>query len=166
MWLLVNNIRTKFSDKLLTVCFYFALRLQESDWSKHVSSCLYFVACFCFWHYPLNFELRWCCSQQTCLFFVTVFQGSCNQFLISTFCTNSVFLHSKKFNFLLCLRFINNQNAAFFVWILLLIKLTITKLFPPLFIRIVMTSSTEITIIIIVYVLLSLSLLWLFILQL
>ena len=71
VWLLINNFHTKFSDKHLTVCFYLpygvnALRLQESDWSKHLSSCLYFVACFCFWHYPLNFKLRCCCSQQTC----------------------------------------------------------------------------------------------------
>ena len=69
------------------------LCIQESDWSKHLSSCLYFVACFCFFrHYPLNFELRCCCSQQTCLpfcFFVTVFQGTCQSFLISTFCTNT-----------------------------------------------------------------------------
>ena len=36
------------------------LRLQESDWSKHLSSCLYFLACFRFGNYPLNFELSCC----------------------------------------------------------------------------------------------------------
>ena len=57
-----------------------------------------FFACFCFWHYPLNFELWCCCSQQTCppfFCFVTVFQGTCQSFLISTFCTKT----KKKFNF-------------------------------------------------------------------
>ena len=93
--------------------------------SKHLSSCLYFVACLCFWHYPLNFELKWYCSQQTCPpfgFFVTVFQGTCQSFLISTFCTNFVFLHSKNFKFLLCLGLIDmlsaNQNAEIFERIL------------------------------------------------
>ena len=79
---------------------YNTLRLQESDWSKHLSSCLYFMACFCFWHYPWNVELR-CCSQQTWppfCFFVTVFQGTCPSFLISTFRTNFVFLRSKEFH--------------------------------------------------------------------
>ena len=97
------------------------LRLQESGWSKHLCSCLYFVGCFWFWHYPLNLELI-CCSQQTCppfSFFVTV----CQSFLISTFCTDSVFLHSKNFKFLHCLGLIDmlstNQNAEIFVCILL-----------------------------------------------
>ena len=52
-----------------------------------------FVLCcvFCLWHYSLNFELRCCCSQQTYppfCFSVTVFQGTCQSFLLSTFCTN------------------------------------------------------------------------------
>ena len=57
---------------------------------------------------------------------------------------------------MLCLGFIDmlsaNQNAEVFVCILLLIKLTITKLFPPLFIGIVMTRNTEITISILIFV--------------
>ena len=104
---------------------YNTLRLQECDWSKHLSSCLYFMACFCFWHYPWNFELR-CCSQQTLppfCFFVTVFQGTCHSFLISTFRTNFVFLRSKNFKFLHCLGLIDmlsaNRNAEIFVSILL-----------------------------------------------
>ena len=80
------------------------LLVQESDWSKNLCSCLYF-ACFCFWHYPLNFEFRCCCSQQNCLpvcFLVAVFSRylSIINFLISTFCANFVGLHSKNFNFL------------------------------------------------------------------
>ena len=55
-------------------------------------------------------------------FFVTVFQGTCQSFLISTFCTNFVFLHSKKnFKFLHCLGLIDllstSQNAEIFVCI-------------------------------------------------
>jgi len=102
------------------------LRLQESNWSEHLSSCLYFVAWFCFWRYPLNFELRCCFTQQTCppfCFLVNVFQGTCQSFLISTFCTNFVSLHSKNFNFLHCLELIDmlsaNENAEIFVCILL-----------------------------------------------
>ena len=89
MWLLVSNTRTKLSDKK-TDSFVFilpygvnTLRLQESSFSKHLSSCLYFVACFCFWHYPLNFELKCCCSQQACSpisFFVTFFKVPVNSF--------------------------------------------------------------------------------------
>lgn len=65
-------------------------------------------ACFC----------RWFCA---C--FVTVFQGTSQSLLISTFCTNFVFLHSKNFTFLHCLGLIDilsaNQNAEIYVCILL-----------------------------------------------
>ena len=100
------------------------LRLQKPDSLIHLSGSLYFVACFCFWHYPLNFELKCCCSQQTCppFFFVTVFQGTCQSFLISTFSTNFVFLHSKNVKFLLCLGLIDmlsaNQNAQTCMYII------------------------------------------------
>ena len=54
--------------------------------------------------------------------FVTVFQGTCQSVLISTFCTTFVFLHSKNFDFLHCLGLIDmlsaNQNAEIFVCIL------------------------------------------------
>ena len=118
-----RNVKRKdkviFDHRVTTLC------LEESDWSEHLSSCLYFVACFCFWHYPLNFQLRCSCSQQTGppLFFVTVFKGTCQSPLISTFCTNFVFLHSKKFKFLHCLGLIDmlaaNENAEIFVCTLL-----------------------------------------------
>ena len=73
MWLLVNNIRTKFSANLSAILFF----------------------CYCF-------------------------QGTCQSFLISTFCTdNFVFLHSKNFKVLHCLGLIDmlsaNQNAEIFV---------------------------------------------------
>ena len=57
------------------------------------------------------------------LFFVSVFQGTYQSFLISTFCTNFVFLHAKPFEFLHCLGLIDTlcayQNAETFVCILL-----------------------------------------------
>ena len=49
------------------------LRLQESDWSKHLSSCLYFVACFRFGNYPLNFELSCCFFRKPVRHFVSFF---------------------------------------------------------------------------------------------
>ena len=131
MWLLVNNIRTKFQTNSWQVVFILpfgvnTLRPQESGWSKHLSSCLFLVSCFCFWYYPLNFEWSCCCSQQTCPPFcilVNVFQGTCQSFLISTFCNNFVSLHSKNFNLLHCLELIDmlstNQNAEIFACILL-----------------------------------------------
>ena len=81
------------------------LRLQESDWSEHLSSCLYFVACFCLWLKML---------------FLIAFQGTCQSFLVSTICTNFVFLHSKIFKFLPCLgliyMFSANQNGETFLY--------------------------------------------------
>ena len=60
------------------------------------------------------------------LFFVTVFKSICQSSLIATFCTNFVFLHSKKFKFLHCLGGIDmlsaDQNAEIFVCILLYLK--------------------------------------------
>ena len=79
------------------------LHLKESDWTKHLSTCLYFVACFYFsvWHYPLtlNEDTVALTKPVRHFFFGTVFQGACQSFLISCFCTNFVFLHSKKFKF-------------------------------------------------------------------
>ena len=57
---LPNNIRTKFSDKQLTVCFYFALWCQHAPPTRIrflQTFIQLFVLCggFLFWHYPLNF---------------------------------------------------------------------------------------------------------------
>ena len=70
--------------------------------------------------YVQKFQTNSCPS--SCIF-VTVFQGTCQSFLISTFYTDFVFLHSKNFKFLHCLGLIDmlsaNKNAEIFVCILL-----------------------------------------------
>ena len=96
--------------------------LQESDWSKQLSSCLYFVACFCFWYYPLNFELRCCCFQEIkpvryFAFLFLFFKATCQSFLISV-CTNFVFLHSSLLNLGLTEMLSANQDAEIFVCML------------------------------------------------
>ena len=61
------------------------------------------------------------------LFYATVFQGNSQSFLISTFCTNFVFLNSKKFQVLVLSGLKDmlsaNQNAESFVCIFLRKKL-------------------------------------------
>ena len=98
------------------------LRLQESNWSKRLSSYLYFVACFCFWYYPLSFELRCCCFQEIkpvryFAFLFLFFKATCQSFLIS-FCTNFVFLHSSLLNLGLTEMLSANQDAEIFVCML------------------------------------------------
>ena len=96
----------KFSDKQLTVCFCFALRgyhaphLQESQTFIQL-----FVLCCVFLFLALSFQLwikMFLLSANLSgrfVFFVMLlfFQGTCQSFLISTFYTNFVFLHSKFF---------------------------------------------------------------------
>ena len=66
-------------------------------------------------------EFLWSLTNQNA-WFVTSF-CTCQSFLISTLCTNFVFLHSKNFKFLHCLGLIDmlpaNQNGEFFSCILL-----------------------------------------------
>ena len=115
-------------------CGVNTLHLKESDWSKHLSTCLYFVACFYFsvWHYPLtlNEDIVALTKPVRHFFFGTVFQGTCQSFLISSFCTNFVFLHSKNFKFLHCLGLIDmlsaNQNAEIFVCVCILLSVSDT----------------------------------------
>jgi len=75
-------------------------------------------------------EFLWSLTNQNA-WFVTSF-CTCQSFLISTFCTNFVFLHSKNFKFLHCLGLIAllsaNQNREIFSCILLILKLELTTI--------------------------------------